>query len=194
MKRILLVIITLTLQLTICSNLATAQNSTTEKPALQGIYIGASLLGASWTLNESDAEAGAGLGLKLGYNFNKNFALFASLDGSSINPNQGENYGLGHFDLGAEARFGDEFKPFARVSYLGMAVVQNNNSGDVEILGNGLGLGAGIYYFPTNQISLEVGYSHSWINVYEISVGSTTSSVDEEAQTGRFSLGMAYHF
>lgn len=174
-----------------------AQNLSSQTPNQEGIYVGASLLGASWNLQEYnfDDEGGIGLGLKLGYNFNKNVGVYASIDGTSINPDQGDNYGLGHFDLGAEGRIAQSnIQPFVRLSYLGMAVVSDNASGDIEITGTGIGLGPGVYYFPTNNLSLDLSYTYSWINISEIKVGSTTADVDEDAKTNRLSIGMSYYF
>jgi len=164
-----------------------------------GLYLSGALQGAAWTLPDLDVEteSGAGIALKLGYNFNTNFALFVGLDGASINPDVGDNYGLGHFDIGAEGRIGNsesKFRPFGRLSFLGMAAVQDNQSGDVEISGAGFGLGGGIYYFISDNFALEVGYTKSWVNISEVKVGSQSASVDENAESGRFNLGVSYHF
>lgn len=164
-----------------------------------GLYLGASLQGAAWNMPDLDfdTESGGGFGLKAGYNINTNFAIFLGLEGASINPEVGENYGLGHFDIGVEGRIGSsdsKFKPYGRLSYLGMAVVQDDPSGDVEITGTGFGLGGGLYYFFTGNFALDVTLVKSWVNVSEVKVGSNSVSVDENAETGRFMLGLSYHF
>ena len=135
--------------------------------------------------------------IKDGYNFNTNFAAFLDFSGANINPDVGDSYGLGHFDIGAEGRIGNpesKFRPFGRVSFLGMAAVQDNQSGDVEISGAGFGLGAGFYYFFTDNLALNVAYIRSWVNISEVKVGSESASVDENAESGRFNLGLSYHF
>lgn len=164
-----------------------------------GIYLGASLLGAAWTMPDMDldAESGGGIALKAGYNFNTNYAFFIGLDAATINPDVGYSYGLGHFDLGLEGRIGNpssRFRPYGRISYLGMAVVQDDPNGDLEISGAGFGLGGGIYFFATDKLALEMGLIKSWINVSEVKLGSNSASVDEDAETGRFMLGLSYHF
>ncbi len=164
-----------------------------------GLYFGASLQGAAWTMPDMnlDAESGAGFGLKSGYNINTNFGVFLGLGGANIDPEVGESYGLGHFDIGVEGRIGNstsKFRPYARLSYLGMAAVQDDPSGDVEISGAGFGLGAGLYYFFTDKLALDVALVKSWINISEVKVGPNSASVDEDAETGRFMLGLSYHF
>lgn len=161
----------------------------------EGFYINGSILGAAWTIDDLDidAESGAGIGLKLGYNFNPNFGLFASIDGASIDPGDGENYSLGHFDLGIQGIFrttADRFRPFVRASLLGMSVQDD----DVEINGTGFGLGAGSLVFLNENLALDVNYTHGWVDLSEVKMDSQTFDIEESATTGRFSIGLAYHF
>jgi opacity protein-like surface antigen len=161
----------------------------------QGFFIGASLLGAGWSLDDvdADAETGAGIGLRLGYNFNQNFGAFINLDGSSIDQDDGDSYGLGHFDLGVQWIFRSEekrFRPLVRGSYLGMAVSDDN----IEISGSGFGLGLGALYFLTERLALDFSYTHSWVNISQLKIGSVAIDIDDNATTGRFFLGLTYHF
>ncbi|TVR83305.1 MAG: hypothetical protein EA412_00990 [Chitinophagaceae bacterium] len=161
----------------------------------EGFFANASLLGAAWTLDDVDidAQSGAGFGVKLGYNFNTNFGLFASFDASNINPDNGENYLLGHFDIGGQGIFrsaSDRVRPFIKASFVGMSAQDD----DIEINGGGFGLGAGLYISLTEKLGFNVNYTHSWINISEVKIGSQTFDVEENATTGRFSLGLTYHF
>jgi len=163
----------------------------------EGFFINGSILGAAWSIDDLgvDAESGAGFGLKLGYNFNTNLGLFASLDGASIDSGDGENYGLGHFDLGVQGTFrstGDRFRPFVRASLIGMSAQDDVN--DVEINGAGLGLGAGALIFLSEKLALDINYTHGWVNLSEVKIDSQSFEVDENATTGRFFIGLAYHF
>jgi len=163
----------------------------------EGFFINGSILGAAWSIDdlEVDAESGAGFGLKLGYNFNTSFGLFASLDGASIDSGEGENYGLGHFDLGVQGTFrsiGDRFRPFVRASLIGISAQDDVN--DVEINGAGLGLGAGALIFLSEKLALDINYTHGWVNLSEVKIDSQSFEVDENATTGRFFIGLAYHF
>ncbi len=159
----------------------------------EGFFIGASLLGAAWSLEDSDTESGGGLGLRVGYNFNQNFGAFIELDGSSISPDVGDSYGLGHFDIGVQWIFRsveNRFRPFVRGSYLGMSAQDDN----FEINGAGFGLGLGGLFFLSEKLALDVNYTHSWISISEVKIGSVTFDADGDATTGRFFLGLAYHF
>lgn len=161
----------------------------------EGFFIGVSLLGAAWSLDDvdADAESGAGLGLRIGYNFNQNIGAFINLDGSSINPDEGDSYGLGHFDIGVQWIFRsveNRFRPFVRGSYLGMSAQDDN----LEINGSGFGLGLGALIFLSERLALDVNYTHSWVNISEVKIGSVTFDADGDATTGRFFLGLAYHF
>lgn len=160
-----------------------------------GFFINGSILGAAWTIDDLDidTEAGAGIGLKFGYNFNTNFGLFASFDAASINPDDGDDYLLGHFDIGVQGTFrttASRFRPFVRASLLGMSAQDD----DIEINGAGFGLGAGALIFLSEKLALDINYTHGWINLSEVKIGSQAYDVDESATTGRFFIGLAYHF
>lgn len=185
----------LSITLLFSSSLLHAQSINAPVYDNEGFFINGSILGAAWTIDDLDidAEAGGGIGLKLGYNFNTNFGLFASFDAASIDPDDGESYVLGHFDLGVQGTFrttADRFRPFVRVSLLGMSAQDD----DIEINGSGFGLGAGALIFLSEKLALDINYTHGWINLSEVKIGSQTYDVDENATTGRFFIGLAYHF
>lgn len=163
-----------------------------------GLFISAGLLGTNWTSDDLEIDdSGGGFLLQLGYSFNANVAIYANLDASTIDPDQGPDYGLGHFDLGLEVRSGDvntPFRFFGRASYLGFGAVEENDSGDIEITGNGFGLGGGVYYFPIPQFSLGLSYTRSFVTLTEINVAGNTTEIDENVQSGRFALSATYHF
>lgn len=182
-------------------NLVYSQDIEEPQPADKGFYVGVSLVGTSFQIDApglgDDTDTGGGIALEGGYNFNKNFGLFLSLDGSNMSPDEGEDYNLVHFDLGAEGRLGSSgssFRPFARASFLGMAATIEDDGFEAEISGTGFGLGIGVYYFINSQVAIDLGYTHSWINIDELSIGSVSVEVDENATTGRLGLGFSYHF
>lgn len=180
-------------------NTAYGQDTSEEMDDGKGLYIGLSLIGTSFDVPEfsDDMDTGGGLGLEIGYNFSTNFAIFANLDGSNMSPDVGEDYGLAHVDLGVEGRLGDSdssFRPFAKASLLAAVAQYDGEQGDLEISGGGLGLGIGVYYFVNDNFALDLGYTHSWINVSEVKVGSVSVEIDENAQSGRIGLGFSYHF
>lgn len=178
-----------------------SQNMDEEQASEKGFYVGASLVGTSFQLDApglgDETDTGGGIALEGGYNFNSNFGLFLSLDGSSMNQGEGENYNLVHFDLGAEGRLGNaesSFRPFGRASFLGAAATIEDDGFEAEISGTGFGLGIGVYYFVNSQFAIDLGYTHSWINIDEVSVGSVSVEVDESGSSGRLGLGFSYHF
>lgn len=183
-------------------NFAHGQDASEEMDDDKGVFIGLHLLGTNLQFDIPEyndvKESGGGLGLEIGYNFNTNVGIFLSFDGSQISPDNGDDYTLGHLDLGVEGRLGDSdsnFRPFGKVSLLGAAAMQElDEGGDLEISGGGLGLGIGVYYFVNEHFALDLGYTHSWINVNEVKLGSISVEVDESAQSGRLGLGFSYHF
>lgn len=187
--------LTLLITLLFSSSLLHAQSINAPFYNNKGFFINGSILGAAWTIDDLDidAESGGGIGFKLGYNFNTNIGLFVSFDGASIKPDDGEDYALGHFDLGVQGTFrttADRFRPFVRASILGMSVQDD----DLEINGAGFGLGAGALIFLSEKLALDINYTHGWIDISEVKIGSITIDVDEKGTTGRFFIGLAYHF
>ncbi|REL24822.1 hypothetical protein DYD21_16820 [Rhodohalobacter sp. SW132] len=185
----------LTIALLLSASLLHAQGINSPTYDNEGFFINGSVLGAAWTIDDLDidAESGAGLGIKLGYNFNTNFGLFASIDGASIDSDNGDNYALGHFDIGVQGTFRtteDRFRPFVRASVLGMSAQDD----DVEINGAGFGLGAGALIFLSEKLAFDINYTHGWVGISEVKMGSQSFDVDEAATTGRFFIGLAYHF
>lgn len=160
-----------------------------------GFFGGFSFLGTGWSFEDIgiERENGGGIGLKLGYNFNPSFGVFASLDGSRIDPDGEEDYALGHFDIGIQGFFrttADRVRPFVRASLLGMSAQDDN----IEINGGGIGLGAGTLIFVSENLAFDLNLTHSWINVNEVVIGSQTFDADERATTTRLFIGLNYHF
>ena len=181
------------------AGVAYSQDMSNEGKDDKGVYIGLSLLGTSFDVPEfsDDNDTGGGLGLEIGYNFNTNVAIFISLDGSEMSPDVGENYTLGHLDLGVEGRLGNaesSFLPFGKVALIGAAATQEFEQGDIEVSGGGIGLGIGFYYFVNDNFALDLGYTYSWININEVKIGSVSVEIDENANSGRLGLGFSYHF
>lgn len=172
-----------------------AQNIIKPEYNNDGFYLGASLLGSIWTVENShiDAEAGGGLGLKLGYNFNTKWGLFAAFDAALIEPEQGDDYLLGQLDLGVQYTFkstSDRIRPYARASFIGLSAQDD----DTELNGGGISLGAGALIFLTKNLAFDTSYAHAWVDLTEAVEGSSTFEIDERAQTGRLLIGLTYHF
>lgn len=189
----------LTILFFLTANLAYSQEMADEEVDDKGFYLGASLMWTSFSLDviNDDADTGGGIALEAGYNFNTNFAVFVNLDGSSLSPEEGDNYGFAHFDLGVEGRLGNSessFRPYGRASVLAAVAKQEGEEGDLEISGGGFGLGVGLHYFVNNNFAFKVGYTHSFINISEVKFGSVSIEVDEDGSSGRLGVGFTYHF
>ena len=183
----------------IMTTTAVAQTDADQENDDSGIYIGLSLMGTSFEVDDflDGTDTGGGLNLELGYDFNSNISIFLGLDGSNMNPDEGEDYSLAHIDLGVEGRIGDsssKFLPFGRLSLTGLAAQFEDFDEDIELSGAGVGLGIGTYYYPTPKFALKIGYTHSWIELTEVSAGSVSLEIEEQARTGRLMLGGSYHF
>jgi opacity protein-like surface antigen len=193
----LIKIISLTLLGLFVTDLISAQSINPPEYETKGFFAKLSLFGTAWTIDDIDvdAESGGGLGANLGYNFTSNFGLFASFDAASMQPEEGEDYLMGHLDLGLQGIFrssSDRFRPYLRVSLLGMSAQYEEL--DLEINGGGIGLGAGGLIFLSENLALDINYTHGLVNITEFKIGSTSEDLDERATTARLFIGLAYHF
>lgn len=184
-----------TITLLLSSSLLHAQSVTEPVYDHEGFFLTGSILGSSWNIDDLDidAEVGGGIGIKLGYNFNTAFGLFASFDAANMNPDNGEDYLLGHFDLGVQGTFrtaSDRLRPFVKASVLGMSAQDE----DLQINGAGFGIGAGAIISITEKLALDINYTRGWVELSEVKIGSESFDVDENATTGRLFVGFAYHF
>lgn len=171
-----------------------AQNEAVGTYETKGFYLNASVLGASWTMDELDidAESGGGAGLKLGYNFNNNFGLFTSLDAALMNPDEGE-YVLAHFDIGLQGTFGaatSRFRPFLNLVASGMSAQDD----EIEINGAGISIGGGALVFLTRSVALNINYKHGLIEMSEYKMDSQSFDIEENATTMRLLIGLEFYF
>lgn len=183
------------------TSIAIAQESDDQEVDDRGFFVGASLLGTSFQLDipeiGDETDTGGGIAIEGGYNFSSNFAVFISLDGSQLTAEEGEDYNFVHFDAGVEGRLGNydsKFRPFGRVSLLGAAATIEDEGFEAEISGSGFGAGLGLYYFLNEKFAFKLGYTHSWININEITVESISIEIDEDGSSGRLGLGFTYNF
>lgn len=178
-----------------------AQEMTNAEIDDSGFYVGASLIGTSFSFDipefDDETDTGGGIAIEGGYNFNTNFAVFLSLDGSNMSQEEGDNYNFVHFDVGVEGRLGNtesSFRPFGRISLLGAAATFEEDEIEAEISGTGLGLGIGLHYFVNQNFAFKAGYTHGWITIQEFKIESVSFEVDEDATSGRLAIGFTYHF
>jgi opacity protein-like surface antigen len=171
-----------------------AQNGDAKTYETKGFYLNASLLGASWTVDNLsfDDEYGGGAGLKLGYNFNKNLGLFTSLNAALMSPDEDE-YVLAHLDIGLQGTLGSatsRVRPFLNVAASGMTAQDD----ETEINGAGLSVGGGVLLFLSESMALDISYTHGLIELSEFKMGSQTVDLDESATTMRLLIGLGFYF
>ncbi|MGK2962192.1 MAG: outer membrane protein [Gemmatimonadaceae bacterium] len=134
-------------------------------PDVRGLHLGAAVNATSIKLDETEfssdeRENGYGANIYAGYNFTRNFGLLLSLTGSNINDNETSDFGVVHIDLIGRASFPGQtpLVPYIELGVAGVAAAYTpDNEDEVELSGAGLTLGAGLNYFFTRRVALDVG-------------------------------------
>lgn len=178
-----------------------AQSSTTR-----GLSLGFHLSGASLAVEGEDSNGAAGGGLSVGYGFNRNFMLFAQLDGAQFDDQvsgdvQGD-WRLGHVDLGVRYHFASTLRrwvPYAQAAFTFRAVtvedptVDGVQRNEVELSGGGLTLGGGLAVYLSEAFSLDAQLLFTGGEFTTLRVDNVSASgFDVDATSGRFNLGVAW--
>jgi hypothetical protein len=181
---------------------ATPAMSQTQRARTQGWNMGAALNGSAIKLDDSDFESsdtdnGGGLSLYGGYNFTPNLGIFLGITGASIQPKDGDSYGLGHGDLGVRLSLGTSAAvPYVEAAYSGIdARVDGGEDGDVELQGTGFTGAIGLNYFMTQRVALDVNFMYTKGEFNTVKVGGDSVSSDDGVgvATGRFNIGIAFY-
>jgi hypothetical protein len=167
---------------------------------IKGLAVGLDYHGGSWQYVESDEdpEAGAGFGLAVVYGFNENVALNVRFDGTTIKPEDGEEYAMGHFDLGVNYYIGtvdSKFRPYLGVMYSGFSLMQENPK--VELGGAGFGATGGINYFFAPKLAFNLGLTVNAVTLNSAKLNGNEVDIDpdfEKIVSSRFLLGFKYTF
>lgn len=145
----------------------------------RGLSVGLHLNGGAIASDRNDA-AGAGGGLTLGYGVNDRLTLFLRGD---------VGYEMSQVDLGTRYRLGtpgSALRPYAEVavSRVGTGMVRSDVGGEpfgdrLRVGGPALSAGAGVEYFFSRKLAVDVGLSHTR--------GRFTQGTlrDDEIQSGR---------
>jgi len=130
------------------AQLGGAERSGTRGPVV-GINLNGSALGAE--RDEFRDARGAGLGLSLGYGVSGALSLFLRTDLA---------YRVGHVDLGAHYSFAGPaaaLRPYVEAAVTRAGTIQDDRSS----AGTGLTAGAGVEYFLSRSVALDIGLAHS---------------------------------
>jgi len=135
-------------------------------PDVTGLHLGAAVNATSIKLDQTafssdERESGFGASVYAGYNFTRNFGLLLSLAGSNINDDETNDFGVVHIDLIGRASFPGQtpLVPYLELGVAGVAASYvPDNEDKVELSGAGLTLGAGLNYFFTPRVALDLGF------------------------------------
>lgn len=177
---------------------AQAQSLDSLESNTKGFFIGVHLNGTSWTVDDLgvSGENGGGMGLKLGYGFNQLVTIYGNIDGAVINPNEGGNYSLAHFDLGVNFNFGSQqraLRPYVDLALTGRAAQVTVGPAEIEISGAGFTAGGGLKYFFSLPLALDVGLLGTFGKLDEVSVGSISENISADASAVRLNIGIVWY-
>jgi opacity protein-like surface antigen len=135
-------------------------------PDVTGLHLGAAINATSIKLDETqfisdERENGYGANIYAGYNFTRNLGLLLSFTGANINDNETSDFGVVHVDLIGRASFpgSSPLVPYVELGVAGVAAAFTpDNEDEVELSGAGLTVGAGLNYFFTRRVALDLGF------------------------------------
>jgi outer membrane protein W len=180
--------------------LVLSQSLFAQVSRIKGFSVGLDYQGGSWNYVESedDPEAGNGGGLYVNYGFNDNIALNVRFDATTIKPEGGGKYTMGHFDLGVTYFFSNadaKLRPFAGIMYSGFSLVQEDPK--VELAGAGFGGQAGINYFFTPNLAFHTALALNFTTLNSAKENGVSRDINpdfKEIISSRFMLGLKYVF
>ena len=174
-------------------------------PRTKGFHVALGLNATSSQLDEddvgadTDAESGGGLYLTTGYNFTPRIGLFLGLTGARIDAkNVGNDYNLGHADLGARFMLATgSIAPYLELALTGLnAQGEDDESGeDIELRGGGLTFGIGSNFFVSQRFAIDLGLRLTGGEFNTVKIGDLSISNDDGVGVGtaRINLGVAFY-
>ena len=168
-----------------------------------GLFIQGHFNGSGLTVEDADPERGNGFGLKLGYGVSPLVTLYAGMDVAAMKTEDplapsapDEEYGFGHFDLGAQLHFGGERQtlvPYIDAAFSGQATVFDMEGEDLVFSGSGFSVGGGLKYFVSEVLALDGGVQMTFGNFDEVEMGSQVERIEMESTSARFNLGFSWY-
>lgn len=174
-------------------------------PNTKGIFINASLSGATVYYDEDNADDNAGAGgldIRVGYGFTPTFTLYATLGGYQVSGEPEsvftEDYDLGLFELVGRFHFGKKIK--SPIFYLdgGFQFVsaQVFEDPNITLNGSGLVLGPGLLLYLNRKFALDINLRIGAGRINEIEVGRASADLSEENFNygiNRFNVGVVWY-
>lgn len=180
-------------------------------PNTKGVHLGAAFSGSSLEFDDKevpDAERENGVGLMgyVGYNFMPSLGIFLSGTAASVSINKAvgdfgvstvDDFTLGHGDLGARLSFpgNTAFVPYIEAAY---SVLQGEGDAGVQhvvFTGNGFTGAAGLNYFFSPKLALDLNFRFTKGEFDEIEVSGDSESIPDGLglNSGRLNIGIAFY-
>jgi hypothetical protein len=170
-----------------------------DKSRSRGFFVGGLYEGTGAVFgDDSDADSGVGAGLLLGYGFSRSAALYFQLSGASMEDQTGtiDNYGLGHFDIGARFHFLAPRKrvvPYVNVGLSSRAIQSDVGTARVKANGLGVAFGGGVDIHFTPAVAFVGGVTWSAGTLGNITVNGSSAGLDSDRlTTARIELGVVW--
>jgi hypothetical protein len=189
-----------------CLMLSAARVDAQAGGGAKGFFLGAALNGSSLTINEGDldddSESGGGLMIQLGFGFSPQLALFLEGTAAAMD-SEGEEWLFSQGDIGIRYHFfapGKKFVPFIDGAFTGLSVLQDdadfgNETGELEISGNGFTLGGGfLYYFsPRVAFNTQLKYTAGEFKTFRFD-NVSVEGLDADMSSVRVNFGVSWFF
>lgn len=163
----------------------------------EGVLLGLRLNGSSISVeNEDQTDSGPGVSGIIGYGFTPAVAAYIKATGASMQPDEGDSYGLGHFDIGVRFSFnggGSMWVPYANAAYGGRAASFDLGGETLDVSGTAFTVGGGLQYFFNRGAAVDVGLNMSFGDFTEAEVAGSTADIEINATTARFDLGISWY-
>lgn len=168
-----------------------------DKSRSQGFFVGGGYEGNGVVFEDQDSsESGAGFGVTVGYGFTPNFALYGQFSGASIESDEGDDYGLGHFDFGARVHFlapAHRVVPFVQAGISSRALAVDDGFDELEGSGIGFAFGGGLNAHFNPALAFTAGVVWSMGNVGDFKVNGTALDIDSFGMTtARIHVGIIW--
>ena len=187
--------------LAVSATMAFAQESTTR-----GLNLSFRLMGANVAIEDGDPGGGGGAGLRVGYGVNRTFTIFAGIDGTKLDVEEGDvtgDWNLAHADLGVRFHFANSLRSW--VPYLEASVgarvvsvddVDAEDDGEtttqsIDFSGSDFTVGGGLAVYLKENLALDVLLLYSVGEFSNVSIGNVTlGGLDFDAKSARFGVGL----
>ena len=173
-----------------------------------GLIVGAALSGSAFRSNDlsGETERGGGAELRLGWGFTPSFAIVADAGGATMD-GVGQEYTLGHFDLGARYSFANARRsvvPYLEAALTGRAMVEpdvemvdqsgNSTTDDMVFSGFGYTLGGGVQYYiaPGWAIGADLRWTTGEFDTVQYG-NVSVEGFEVDATSSRLSLGVTWY-